>query len=75
MADIKTTLQNLEITDVGDIVITAVSQDDDGYYVRDIRIFATAVVGAGELSTPLVQLRLRSLTEVALNITSPQSEF
>lgn len=73
MALIQHTQINLELTEVGDIIITPVVQDEaNGDWVRDIRIFST--VGALE-PVMMVQIKLRSLTAGRLEVSAPAQQF
>ncbi|RZN24763.1 hypothetical protein [Bradyrhizobium sp. Leo121] len=73
MGSIATLTQTLEVSDVGDIVITTIEQDADaGDYVREIRVFGTATTGK---APSLVTLRLRSTTRQSLEVTAPASGF
>jgi hypothetical protein len=75
MAEIRTTQLNLEIADVGDVVVTTTEQDPElGDYVRDIRIFGVPATSGG--SAPLlVQLRIRSASRANLDLSAPAQEF
>ena len=68
--------QFLEISDVGDVIVTDTQQSPDGDYVRDIRIFSRPL-GAGTESGAalLVQLRVRAMTREMLDITAPPQNF
>ena len=80
VATVSIKLQSLEISDVGDVIVTDTVQSDEGDYVRDIRVYDRAVdvdpdtgqLKAGQL---VVHLRIRSITRVALELTAPPQQF
>ena len=85
---INVTFQGIEVTDVGDVVVTPTVQDPDvGDYVRDIRIFGR-VVDTGEVGSPeeqsttggtmgplILQLRIRALTREVIDLSAPAQSF
>lgn len=67
--------QDLEITDIADIVVTAVMPDaESGGYVRIIRIFGPAVSEGTDLVL-ISELTLRSAQDTPIKITAPEAEF
>lgn len=68
---------NLEVTGVGDVIVTDIQQDPDvGDYVRDIRIFEVTGSGVSTLlSTLIVQIRIRAPTRAALDLTAPPQQY
>ena len=71
---ITTTQQNIQITDVTDVVVSTIEQDTiSGDYVRTIQIWGTPEPAGNNVL--VLQLRLRSTDSVALKVVSPQSEF
>jgi hypothetical protein len=68
---IETLSQSVRVDDVADVVMTTIEQDgDSGNYVREFRIFGQAASEGGTL--PLIYtLRVESLTEAALQVTTP----
>lgn len=66
---------NLELSEVGSVVITDTALDDElGDYVRDIRIMGIAEE-EGSNAPMLVQVRVRSATAEAIVIHAPEQEF
>jgi len=78
-ATITLTQQLLEITEVDDVVVTDIVQDPTaGDYVRDIRIFGKTPnldVTSNATRPMLVQLRIRSATRDALELSAPVQSF
>ena len=69
---IETISQKIELTGVGDIVVTEIEQDQDvGDFVREIR-FCSGRAGEG---LEIFMLRLRSADRATLQISSPAAEF
>jgi hypothetical protein len=69
---IETISQKIELTGVGDIVVTQIEQDQDvGDFVREIRFYSGR---AGE-GLEIFMLRLRSADRATLQISSPAAEF
>jgi hypothetical protein len=81
------TFQGIEITDVGDVIVTPTVQDPDaGDYVRDVRIFGR-LIATGEVGSPeeqalgtttgplLLQVRIRALTRESLDFTAPAQNY
>ena len=72
MSTIETIAQKIEISGVGDIVVTPVEQDMDlGDFVREIRFYATTSTAGLEIFV----LRLRSSNRDTLAITTPTIDF
>jgi len=75
MADLKTTLEHIEVAGVGDVIVTPVEQDTEaGDYVRDLRIFAVPLI-EGQTGEMVLQIRLRAETQERLRVVAPQAEF
>ena len=69
---IETISQKIELTGVGDIVVTEIEQDQDvGDFVREIRLYGGR---AGE-GLEIFALRLRSAGRETLQISSPAVDF
>jgi hypothetical protein len=72
---IETISQKIELTGVGDIIVTPVQQDPDlGDYVREIRFF-NAPAETGTAALEIFVLRLRSSDPATLAISSPATDF
>jgi hypothetical protein len=73
---IETITQKIELTGVGDIVVTEIEQDPDvGDFVREIRFYdGPATSGTGS-ALEIFVLRLRSADRLTLQISSPAVDF
>lgn len=73
-AEIHTIQQTLEITEVGDVQVSAIVEDEDyGGYVRTITIYNEQ--GGAAAATMLVQIKIRSTTRTNIDIVVPTSTF
>jgi len=74
MAALTTKQQSIEVTEVTDMIVTEIVQDNDGAYVREIRVFVAAEAPAtGQVQ--MFVLRTKGATRSALEITSPAAQF
>ncbi len=71
---VTVTDQTILIDDVLDVIHTAITQDTDGDWVREIRVYGTPAEGqTGQVQT--LTLRLRSPTKENLNLTTAALEI
>ena len=73
-ATVNISAQFLEVTDVGDVIVTDTQQSPDGDYVRDLRVYSRPT-GSDEAKALLVQIRIRAMTREMLEITAPPQNF
>ncbi len=72
--EIKTTVQTIEINNVTNTAITAITEDEEqGDYYREIRIFAVPTGSTAE--TVVITLRIRGAASDDIELDVPASTF
>lgn len=67
---ISTTQQAIEVTEVGDVIMTAIVAEDANW-VREFRVFGVPI--EGESDAPLLfTLRVVAADKASLEVTTPQ---
>ena len=73
MSTITDTHRRIEVSEVRDILITSIVQNEAGDYVRSIRILGTPT--ANSQHTEIVELVLKSESRADLEIDAPSQIF
>jgi hypothetical protein len=73
--NVRFTAANVEVNNVGDVVVTEAQQDPDtGDWIREIRIFGEEE-SVGAVRPHLLTIRVKGETEAAIKMDAPAQVF